>query len=79
MKSADFIREENDEYLLVAAGTDGYKANIRIVNHRDKIVKNIYPDEGKFTQVSFVKIPKASKTAVMGFIAGTEKGNLMLL
>ena len=60
---------------MVVAGTDGYKANIRIVNNRDKVVKSCYPEEGKFTQVSFVKTPRSKVT---GFVAGTDRGNLMI-
>lgn len=35
--------------MIVAAGSDGYKANIRIVNNRDTVIKNFFPEEGKFT------------------------------
>jgi hypothetical protein len=34
---------------LVLAGTDGYRANIRLMDERDRFLKNYSPDDGKFT------------------------------
>ena len=59
----------------MVAGSDGYKANIRIVNSRDTVIKNYFPEEGKFTQVRFTK---TIKSKVTGFVAGSDKGNLYI-
>lgn len=53
--------------MVVAVGSDGYKQNIRIVNNRDNLVKNFYHEDGKFTQVLFVKTPSGK---VSGFVTG---------
>ena len=61
--------------MLVIAGTDGYKSNIKIVNTNDKIIKNFSPEEGKYTQVSFIK---TFKSKVTGFVTGNDKGGLSI-
>jgi len=48
-RSLDYISDVNEEHLLVVAGTNGFKSNIRLINQRDNIVKNYCPEEGKFT------------------------------
>lgn len=48
-KSLDFIHDPTEDYLLAVSGTDGYKANLRIVNIRDNNINNFYVDNGKFT------------------------------
>jgi hypothetical protein len=58
---------------VVAVGSDGYKQNIKIINNRDNIVKNFYHEDGKFTQVLFVKPPSGK---ISGFVTGNTKGNL---
>lgn len=48
-KSLDFIQDPTEDHLLAVSGTDGYKANLRIINSRDHISNNFYLDDGKFT------------------------------
>ena len=60
---------------MAVAGTDGYKSNIRIVDTRDHNVSNFYLEEGKFTQVTFIK---TNKSKVNGLVVGSEKGNLLI-
>lgn len=48
-KSLDYIQDINEEHLLVVAGTDGYKSNVRLINSADKVLKSFSPEEGKFT------------------------------
>lgn len=72
-RSVDFIQDVNEEHLIVVAGSDGYKANIRIINSKDSVLKNYFPEEGRFTQVRFVK---TVRQRISGFIAGNDKGSL---
>jgi hypothetical protein len=48
-RSVDFINDPTEDHLLAVSGTDGFKANLRIVNSRDHIVSNYFLDDGKFT------------------------------
>jgi WD40 repeat protein len=57
------------------AGNDGYKSNIRIIDPSDKVLKSFSPEEGKYTQVSFIKTPKSK---VSGFVTGNDKGGLSI-
>lgn len=39
------------------------------------MTKNYFPEEGKFTQVKFLK---TNKSKITGFITGSDKGNLFI-
>ena len=56
-------------------GSDGFKANIRVINSRDNVIKNYFIEDGKYSQVLFVKPPSAT-TKISGFITGNDKGSL---
>jgi hypothetical protein len=44
------------------------------MDERDRFLKNYSPDDGKFTQVNYVKINKK----VSGFVTGSDRGSLMI-
>lgn len=48
-RSVDFISDPNEDNLIVVAGSDGYKSNIRLVKQDDNLLKNYFIEEGKFT------------------------------
>lgn len=75
-RSVDFVPDATESNLLVVSGSDGYKANLRVVTIRDSLTNNVYFDEGKFTQVKYVR---TNKSKVGALIAGSDKGNLSIL
>ena len=74
-RSLDFVQDPTEDHLLVVAGSDGYRSNIRLVNNKDNTIKNFFVEEGKFTQVRFVK---TAKNKITGFVAGSDKGNISI-
>ena len=71
----DFIPDPTEEHLLVLVGTDGYKSVLKLVNSSDKILKSYLGEEGKFSQVSYIKTPKMK---VQGIFAGNDKGAISI-
>jgi len=59
--------------LLVVTGSDGYKSSLKIITNKDQTHSNFSIDDGKFTQVSFIK---TNKSKISGFVTGSDKGNL---
>ena len=75
-RSVDFIQDPNEDFLIVAAGSDGYKSNIRVVKHTDVLVKSLFPEEGRFSQVRFLRTQGRGR--VSGFVAGSDRGALSI-
>jgi len=83
-QGCDYISQGLDD-LLVVVGTDGFKTNLRMIKidgafgaheqqfHPTHIQKSIAGDEGKFTQVQYIKTPK---NKIQAIITGSEKGTL---
>ena len=72
----DFVYGDvTEDNLLAVCGTDGYKSNLRIITKRDHYVANCNLEEGKFTQVRFVR---TNKSKINGLVVGSEKGNLLI-
>lgn len=61
--------------MLAVSGTDGYKAHLKILNSRGTVQNNYSLDDGKFTQITYVK---TNKSKISGLITGSDKGNLYI-
>mmetsp|Transcript_2939 Transcript_2939/g.2773 ORF Transcript_2939/g.2773 Transcript_2939/m.2773 type:complete len:111 (+) Transcript_2939:1177-1509(+) len=73
--SLDYVVDINEENMIVVAGSDGYNSFLKVVTQNDKYESNLLIDEGKYSQVVFVRSPK---TKMAGIITGNDKGALSI-
>ena len=72
-RSVCFVQDPTEDTLLAVAGSDGFKAALRLVNARDHLVASFAQEEGRYSQVAFVK---TNRSKVTGLVVGSDKGAL---